>query len=233
MRVWPLRTLAVTLLALLTLATAAWPKVTITGPSQLDVKEADLLAIDGIGPADYGKSVIRVYPETKDLQVFPLKTFADQIVLYVKGLKPGEFAIILDVNIPGQYDLVIHELTIGKGKPEPDPIPPPVPGDLSVVAVYETLDRSPEETAVLIGLRSYLKQEKIWFQYADQHRKDAVTKETPKWFRPFLEAVKKEAKALPVLVIGKTVNGVFSAAGVEPMPQTTAGAIAIVKKYGG
>ena len=113
----------------------------IIGPSELDLKEADLFFVDGVTTEEFADCVVDVYPEENAPQVLVLQTLNSKPVLYIKGRTKGNFVILLDVNIPGRYELVKKEISIGGGpEPPPDPIdPPPLPGSKwRVGIVYES-----------------------------------------------------------------------------------------------
>ncbi len=97
----------------------AFGEVTIQGPNQLDVKEADLFPVNGVTVEEFAKCSVYARPEEGHPRVLILKTLDNKPVLFVKGLTPGKFDIILDVNIVGKYELVFHTLTIGKSPETP------------------------------------------------------------------------------------------------------------------
>ncbi len=92
----------------------AFGEVTIHGPSQLDVKEADLFTVEGVTIEEFAQCSVHVRPEEGKPQVLVLKTLDNKPVLYIKGQTAGSFDVILDVNVVGKYELVFHTLTIGK-----------------------------------------------------------------------------------------------------------------------
>lgn len=229
-----MKRLPIPILLTLLLASIAAGAVTIEGPDQLDVKEADLFYVKGLTIQDFANCEVQVYPETTELMVLVLQTINNDPVLYVKGRAPGKFALTLDVNVPGAYELCIHELTIGSGpEPEPDPIPPPVPGELSVVVVHETSDRTAQQSAALLGLQKYLDQKSHPWRFADKDLKDGATNQPAEWLKPYLTAISKAQVNLPVLVIGATSDGAFSIVSIEPLPDTATAAIALIQKHGG
>jgi len=157
-----------TLAAWLIAATAA-AAVTIAGPNTLDTKEAALLYIEGMSADQFAgedKSTIAIYPDNEQKPiVVVLQSLGNQPVIYVQGQHAGAFALILDVNMPGAFEIVIHELTIG-GEPDPPdpPIPPdpPVPGaKYNVVILYETDQLDDMPASQLLILNSLQFREKL------------------------------------------------------------------------
>jgi len=113
--------------------------VSILGPDSLEVREADLFHVEGLTAEQFADCIVSVFPKKDKPQVLVLQTLNNKPVLYIKGRTAGKFAVILDVNIVGKYDLVIHELTIGGGPPPPDPTPDPIPGQKwQVVIINES-----------------------------------------------------------------------------------------------
>ncbi len=150
-----------TLSLLLAYTVASFGEVTIIGPDQLDVKEADLFYVEGITAEQFSQCTVRVYPDKDKPQVLVLQTLNSLPVLYVKGRSAGSFAMILDVNVVGNYQLVIHELKIGGNEPDPGPIPPLPPGQKwKVVIVYETdkLDNLTKDQRTVINSLKFRKE---------------------------------------------------------------------------
>jgi len=139
----------------LALCLPASAEVTIVGPDRLAVREAALLNVEGITAQQFASCTLAVFPAENQPQIVALQTLDNRPVLFVTGGTPGRFALILDVNVPKQYALVIHELEIGF-PPDP-PIPPvptptPEPGEgLTVVIVEESSLTTPAQEAVLTG----------------------------------------------------------------------------------
>ena len=138
-------------------ANASTGKAAIIGPDKIAVGEGELFDVQGVTAEEFADCSIAVFPVKNRPQVLVLQTLNSRPVLYVKGRHSWKGAIILDVNIPGAYQIVIHELTIGGGPdpdPRPDPDPDPTPGEGLTVIIVENTDRggrSPEQFRVLNG----------------------------------------------------------------------------------
>ena len=229
---WPVIFLAVLLMA----GSAMAADVTINGPNELDVKEADLLFVEGLSSEQFAECTVRVYPEQDKPQVLVLQTLNSVPVLYVKGRSAGKFAVILDVNVPGCYALVIHELVIGGDDEEDEdqdddvnPPPPPVPpGELAVILVHESRDTTPDKSG---PLRDYLSsREEIWWRIADQDQIDGATQQPPPWLVAANSAISQQRLKLPVIVVGRrSLDGVFSVVSVETF-STVEKAVALIEK---
>jgi len=134
--------------------------VTIQGPNQLDVKESELFAVDGVSIEELEQCSVHVRPEEGKPQVLVLKTLDNKPVLYIKGFNAGKFDIILDVNIPGRYKLVFHRLVIGDGD-----IVPPVTNGLAEFVVEITADvvstEHKEVSSIFFALASEIGEGKL------------------------------------------------------------------------
>lgn len=101
-------------------AAAIAAAVSITGPSSLDVKEGDLFIVEGVTVEEFANCDIYIRPEKSKPVVVRLRDDGDNPVLFIKGLAAWDGDIILDVNVPGAYEVIFHRLVIGDDSPPDD-----------------------------------------------------------------------------------------------------------------
>jgi len=191
-----------------------------------------------------------------------LQGIADMLVLPNEGVTAfgayrweGQPYIEFTATIPGVYHivLIVPKLVDGRatsdnaqvsfvvGGPQPPfpPVPPipdppvPPPGQVSFLILYESSARTPSEILTLTKLRAYADQANLAIRLEDKDLIDGLTNKPPLWIVPYLTALNTSRVEVPAILVGSTVNGVFSVVAVEPLPKTGAEAIALVKQYGG
>ena len=157
----------------------------------------------------------------------------------------GVYIFALAVAVDGKAKCLIHVLHNGVGpgpepdpdpypRPDPDPDPTPEPGKRFVLVVSETGERTPEQAAVLMGLRGYLQDKGHGFRFLDPDVTDSEGN-PPKWFESYAEHIAKAKIEGPALVIGvfsedeKSVTKIYA----ETLPTTAEAAIEAVKAKGG
>jgi len=198
------------LMALLSIGSAE-AAVVIVGPSQLDAGTPVFLQVSGLPPANAKDLRSEVFPKSPQVMFVQLFDGAGQPVLFFWASKQQRYAIILDVNIPGAYQLLIHEIAVGVDPgPDPDPDPDPDPnGKYQIVIFAESgsLDNLPtgqrEITASLI-----LRQELS----AAGHRLLGVFDPEitgpgglPEWCKPWWAAV--QGDPLPRIALASVAGG--------------------------
>lgn len=197
-------------------------------------------------PADTDGKEVRWYSPDKGLQVFPVELLKDSKTAVVTANAPGRYRLIAWTakgDVPS--DPAICVVVIGDAPPDPGPnppkppdppVPPPDPSPISgkrVLIVYETADASrlPEkQQQILYGKtpRDYLNQKcdpdpdgktKGWRIYD----KDVDTSGEAKVWQ---DAMKRERKSLPWLIIGNGKTGYEG-----PLPSTVDEFMSLAKKY--
>ncbi len=91
--------------------------VKIVGPDEMTVGNARLFLVKGLW-SEYGPACkVTTFPVKNrgGLQIM-LGQFGDRVGLYVRAVKPGNYTIVLDVNVPDMDMLVAHDLTVVKVK---------------------------------------------------------------------------------------------------------------------
>ena len=128
--------------------------VSLVGPSQAKVGQPVWLTLVGVPQtniADINWGLRPVYDSDQFIQLFDAK---GQIVCFFWSDTPGVRTVFCDVNVPGAYKLLLHDLTYGdKADPKPDPIPPPPPpdGERWLLILEESSDRTPQQASVMLS----------------------------------------------------------------------------------
>ncbi len=139
--------------------------VTITGPDELAVNEADLFDVNGLTADQFAQCTVAVFPKENHPEVLVLQTLNNQPILYVKGRHVWDGALMLDVNTCPYHGFKIKELEIGGGPVPPDPPdppdPPPPPNQKwEIVIVHESDDavNLPRSQQVMLKSLTFRKQ---------------------------------------------------------------------------
>ena len=217
-----------TMVVFLCLMLPALAEITITPPTEIiQVGQRYLLSVEGLTAADLPRTVVVVEPKETTSAV-GVTGWGGEQYLWFHAVDEGRRFIA--VIIGGMGKPVVSTLVLDVGRvPQPDPPPPPPPpGELTVVVVYESTDRTPQEALVLLGLRKYLVDQSLAYRLVDKDLKDS-TGQAPTWFEvPRSSALKK---GLPCLVIGTVQDGLFSVVVAERLPNSIKDAIDIVERY--
>jgi len=155
-----------------------------------------------------------------------------QPLLRVTPDTPGEYRVLVDWNF-GQDQLAEHILIVG-GEPDPNPIPPPPPpGDVSIVVIAETADRTAAQAATMHGLSQWMAKAGHPLTLADPDLIEGTSGRSPRWLTQCLADLQHRNLKPPVLMVytPQTATGDFSVCVAKPLPATADGAIAIVRGY--
>lgn len=155
----------------------------------------------------------------------------------------GTYYLAMAVTIDGQVKIFVHELVNDDNpnpNPDPDPDPDPGPepdptpidGTKFVIAVVESEERGGEYGAVLMGLRTYLREKNHPYRYVDPDFTDG-SNQKPEWFAVYEEKIARSGIELPVIVIGDVKGNEVVNIVVKALPKKSAEAIALVKERGG
>jgi hypothetical protein len=119
---------------------------------------------------------------------------------------------------------------------EPTPAPPdvdPIPGPVAkLVVLYETGNRTTGQARVMLGLRAWSMETETYLPILDQNVPNATGKPSP-WLAPMVKAQVASGLKLPVIVVNRATAGGEDSFVVEPLPETTAEAVALIEKLGG
>ncbi len=143
----------------------------LVGPKEAPVRTPVWLTLDGVPANAVGDTKWGLFPQHDGDQFMRLFDAEGRPVCFFWSSTPGKRAIFVDVNVPGNYQLLIHEIAYGEGEVKPVPFPPdpkpnPTPGKRHVIILEETgpkpadQKRREEYTKILFSpkLRSYLKE---------------------------------------------------------------------------
>ena len=186
-----------------------------------------LFSVIGLTAEDLPTATIICEPTTA--QAVGVTGWAGEQFLWWIAREKGRHFVAVVVVRNGKA--VVASATVEVGTPKPDPPVPPVPGDLAIVVVFETTDRTAKQMTAQLGLRKYLISKNLWYRIADLDTKNEATGATPKWLEAARAKVAKKSIQLPALVVGTIADGVFSPVAAEVMPDTVESAVNTVKKY--
>jgi hypothetical protein len=117
----------------------------IKGPSKVALGMPAIFTMVGI-PAEHAQAFNwQVFAAPADALVLDLADRAGNPVLMFWSPTAARCAVIADVNVPGQFELLLHEFTVGGPSPKPDPGPGPKPDpapaeEVSCLLLYESED---------------------------------------------------------------------------------------------
>ena len=217
---------SVVLLFLSTSGIAADLKIVVP-EGTLNPNQHYLFSVTGLTAEDLPTATILCEPTTA--QAVGVTGWAgDQFLWWIAREKGRHFVAVVVVR---DGKAVVASTTVEVGPPDPPPPPPPPPGDLAIVVVSETADRTAKQAIVLLGLRKYLESKSLWYRLADPDTKDAATGATPKWLEAARAKTAENNTKLPALVVGTIADGVFSPVAAEVVPDTVESAVNIIKRY--
>jgi hypothetical protein len=148
----------------------------VIGPSKLEAGVPGAFTMKGV-PAEYLADFDwQVFNRPEDAMVVDLMDRAGNPVIFFWSRTPAKCAIIADVNIPGQYQLKIHEFQVGEPAPPPPPPPPPPAKKVTALLLYESdhVDDQYPWLANVIGSQKLrrLQSAKFDLDFADADQKD-------------------------------------------------------------
>ena len=244
--------LAITLAVLLSLAVCPFARadVSIEGPSEVEAGDYAQLNVLGLDAERLSSALVKYFPRER-VNVIPAKTWAGDPMILFRAKNQGTY--LLWVAAPGPTGIDQAEIEIQVGPlpnpepippdptpipdpdPEPDPDPQPAPGVRQVTVVYESNNRTPNQTVAMISLQRYLSDTGHPYRFVDQHLADGETDRTPAWLLPYLAEIKVRNVQLPALVVALPPVGteVARIVGIGSMPPDADKAIAFVQKHGG
>jgi len=188
--------------------------------------------VEGIAEAELPTAVALHWPREKTIFV-PARTWGGRPFIWFGSKLPGKYLVFVTVIQGSELSYAEGVVTVVEGEnPQPDPIPPPIPGERSIVVIYESATRTGREAAVMHGLQNWLEKSDHRWRIVDKDLREGATGKTPAWLIPYLEAVTHIP--LPALIVAAVSNGRHSSiVGAEKLPATVEEAINVIKKYGG
>jgi len=134
-----------------------------------------LLSVTGLTAADLKRTQVVVEP-AESTSAVGVSGWGCQQFLWFSAADNGRrfVAVIVGQEFSNRKPAVATlVLEVGPAPdPDPPPPPPPPPGELTIVVVFETTDRTPQEAIVLLGLRKYLEAQKVAYRLHDTVRVD-------------------------------------------------------------
>lgn len=210
------------------LPTVSTAQIAITPPAEpIEAGRHYLLPVIGLTPSDLTRTVVVVEPK-ETTSAIGVTGWGGEQYLWFNATDNGRRFVAVIVGGSGKPTVASIALDVGTGPPVP-PVPPPLPGELEIVVIEETTDRTPTTALVLLGLQKYLASRSLSYRLVDKDLKDGQTNLTPTWFERPKEAALE--KGLPCVVVGSTLNGVFRVVAVEKLPDTVDAAVAIIERH--
>lgn len=227
-----------TALCLLLAGTATAQIEIIAPPEALEVGRHYLLEVRGLTAEDLPRASIIAEPKATTSAI-GVSGWAGQQFIWFSASDTGRRFVAIALNQPGDGPPVVAGVVLEIGgepdpDPEPDPTPPPVPpvpGELEVVCLFESEDRTPSQATTLLGLRQYCGDEQIRCELVDKDKIAGQTGKTPAWMLPYLKAA--EGKQLPLLLIGSVTDSATAVVAAEPLAESAREAIELVEEYHG
>ncbi len=171
----------------------------------------------------------QIFGKPPDAMVIDLDDRSGNPVLMFWCRSPGKYAVIADVNVPpDQFELIIHEFTVGTPQPNPQPDPDPNPTAVYGVIIEERSDRtqlSPQR-AMIFENKSI---RDLFSEGAFQVRDDDVLNEdgqTPADIKPYIDRAR--TVGFPTLFLVNAQGDVlFEGILPKDVPET----IKLIRKY--
>lgn len=207
----------------------------VDGPTQVDPSTPAVFTIRDVPAEHLDKFNWQVFGKPDDAMVLDLADRSGNPVLMFWCKTPGRYAVIADVNVPpDQFELIIHEFTVGQPKPnpgphpDPRPDPPPEPTAVFGVIIEERSDRTkltPQRAMVFEN-----KSIRDLFAAGAFHVRDDDVKnedgQTPADMKPYIDRARK--LGLPVLfLVNASGDVLFEGAVPDDVPET----VKLIGKY--
>ncbi len=151
--------------------------VSLVGPAKASVGQPVWLTLTGVpkaNVADINWGIRPVYESDQFIQLFDA---SGRIVCFFWSDTPGVRTIFCDVNVPGSYKLLLHDLAYGDAKPDPkpDPIPPPPPsGERWLMILEESSNRTTQQAGVMLSKKLTSLRNADKFRLVDVKRPDGT-----------------------------------------------------------
>jgi hypothetical protein len=196
---------------------------TIDGPTVVTLGTPAVFTIKGVPAEHLDKFNWQVFNKPADAMVLDLADRAGNPVMMFWSRTSGKCAVIADVNVPpNQFQLIVHEFTVGNPqpdpKPDPDPNPDPNPNPDAVfgVIIEERDDRDD------LGVKRAM----IFENAAIRDDVKDETGQTPSDMKPYIDRARK--LGLPaIFLVNKDGKVLFEGA----VPQDVATTLALIRQY--
>jgi len=209
----------------------------LDGPTQVEAGQPALFVMKGIPQEHLATFNWQVFNKPADAMVMDLADRQGNPVMLVWTQTAAKCAVIADVNIPGEYSLIVHEFTVGEPnpqpqpQPDPDPDPQPNPGPTKAtwgIIIEERDDRDdlgPQRAMVMESAQVRALFKAGHFQCRDD---DVVNEsgEVPSDMKPYIDRARE--LGLPSLFLLDDNGHVLSEG---PVPSDVPAAVKLIQKY--
>jgi len=217
----------------LMIAGDAQAAATLDRPTQVEAGQPAVFTMKGI-PADNLKDFDwKVFNQPKDAMVLDLADRQGNPVLMFWSKTAVKAAVIADVNVPGEFQLIVHEFTVGSPSPQPQPQPQPQPTPSPTKATWGIIIEERDDRDDLGPQRAMvMESDKVRALFPDGHfqcRDDDVVNENgevPSDMKPYIDRARKVG--LPSLFLLDDTGKVLSEG---PVPADVPAAVKLIQKY--
>jgi len=214
---------------------SAWP-AEIKGPSQVPAGTPAIFRMTEIPPEHLDSFNWKVFAAPKDALILDLADRSGNPVLMFWSRTPAKCAVIADVNIPGHFELLVHEFSVGSPGPEPEPKPEPKPEpepaeEVSCLLLYESEDV--DELAYLANITTSqivrkLASDRLHLLFADPDELDE-TDATSAAVKTWVAYAAEKKLGLPRwFVINERTGALIATAAA---PRTVADTVKLIRRY--
>jgi len=221
-----LRQFTITIWAWFLAAMPVQAAIELTAPKTIEPGEHVQVMVSGIADEDLPKAIAKQWPREGTTWI-PAKTWGQDAMIIFAAKVPGEY--LLFVACGEDYG----EAVITVGESDVNPIPTPLPPEkLSVVVLYESATRTPQESIALSKIRNYAETQPFaLFRMEDVDLTDGRTGEPPAWLKPYRLAL--ASQQVPAVLIGRHVGGSFKI-DAKPLPLGNDGndAVELLRRIG-
>ncbi|HUT88707.1 MAG TPA: hypothetical protein VMY37_04375 [Thermoguttaceae bacterium] len=135
----------------------------VIGPTEVEPGMPAVFTLKGVPAEHLATFEWGFYHKPADAMVLDLADRSGNLVLIIWAKSATAYAVIADVNIPGAYQLIVHEVVVGTPTPPDPPVPPPVDRKYQVAFFLKALDLEnlPQGQQTILGsltLREELKK---------------------------------------------------------------------------
>jgi len=110
-----------------------------------------------------------VFPKPDDALILDLMDRSQNPVYVFWTETAGKYVLFADVNVPGEYELLLHEFSVGESPIPPPPPPPPIQ-NMTVLVVEDSSQHNSQMATVLISAlwRDWLRANEHEFRIVDK-----------------------------------------------------------------
>lgn len=218
----------------------------IQGPKEVKNGYTVTFAVGGIPKENLHDTNFVLFPDKKAQLWFVAREFggAGRPICIFQSFKPGTYAVLVDVNVPGSYELLKHEFVVGgqddededeDEDDEEDPIPGPVAKLLVLIVEDSRSNRTNQNAAVLSSSawRQWLEQNGHRHRLTSLNAKDETfdpkdkTSGVPMDLAPFLKVARETGGDCVFLVDDDTDKSMLQ----FPLPTSSTKLLKKIKEF--